>query len=394
MFRPKHLLVGTIALIAAINSSFCSAADDAKPASAKDPVKHGEGDRDNVRRFLPAQPNNNPPGGATTKERVVSAALIWLANHQLDDGNWSLRDYSQRCTDKTCTGQGSVNSDAAATALGLLPLLAAGQTHKTKGPYQAHIRRALQWLIRHQHSDGNLAKGSQQMMYCHGLATIALSEAYGLSADRDVGVAAQGAVNFILAAQNTTDGGWRYNPRDPGDTSVLGWQLTALKSAHMAGLNVGGNVFPLAEKFLDSVAIHDGTEYCYQPGVGSSPSMTAEGLLGRAYLGATNNSRMLTGGVKYLMSHSPDEKLLNIYYWYFGAQVLHLSGGNDWDTWHHKIRDLLIRTQIRDAESCACGSWDPAKDVWGKQGGRLVETSLSALTLEVYCQYLPIFKNR
>ena len=82
----------------------------------------------------------------------------------------------------------------------------------------------------------------QQMMYSHGLATIALCEAYGLTGDRQVGPAAQGAVNFILNAQNPADGGWRYNPRDPGDTSVVGWQLMALKSAHMAGLNVGGSV--------------------------------------------------------------------------------------------------------------------------------------------------------
>ena len=124
--------------------------------------------------------------------------------------------------------------------MGLLPFLAAGQTHKSKGPYKEHILKGIEWLIAHQQPDGNLAKGAQQMMYSHGLATIALSEAYGLSGDKQVGMAAQGAVNFILNAQNAADGGWRYNPKDPGDTSVVGWQLMALKSAHMAGLNVGG----------------------------------------------------------------------------------------------------------------------------------------------------------
>ena len=108
------------------------------------------------------------------------------------------------------------------------------------------------------------------MMYSHGLATIALCETYGLSGDKQVGMAAQGAVNFILSAQNTADGGWRYNPNDPGDTSVVGWQVMALKSAHMAGLNVGGSAFSAAGKWLDAVAVHDGAEYAYQPGNPSS----------------------------------------------------------------------------------------------------------------------------
>ncbi len=104
------------------------------------------------------------------------------------------------------------------------------------------------------------------MMYSHGLATIALSEAYGLSGDKQVGQAAGRAVDFILRAQNKKDGGWRYNPGDAGDTSVVGWQLMALKSAHMAGISFSGDAFNQTSKWLDSVAVHDGTEYSYQPG--------------------------------------------------------------------------------------------------------------------------------
>ena len=39
------------------------------------------------------------------------------------------------------------------------------------------------------------------------------------------------------------------------------------------------------------------------------------------------------------------------------------------------------------------GSWPPEKDAWGKSGGRLMTTSLSTLTLEVYYRYLPLFKT-
>jgi hypothetical protein len=363
MFRKAALFLGAIALIAVGNyhPQICTAGDDVKTAPQKGTAKH-------------------------------VAALLWLARHQAADGSWSMHDYTKQCKDNTCTGQSDISSDAGATALGLLPFLGAGQSHKTRGPYQENARKGIHWLIQHQQPDGNLAKGSNQMMYGHGLATIALTEAYGLTADKNVGMAAQNAVSFIIAAQNPHDGGWRYNPKDPGDTCVLGWQLTALRSAQMAGLDIGQDALANARKFLDSVAIRDGTEYGYQPGTGPSSTMTAVGLLGRQYLGAKPTSTMLTGGTKYLMKNVPDEALRNVYYWYYGTQVVHNMGGTEWDTWNRKIHEILVRTQIRD-DSCAAGSWDPAKDAWGRRGGRLMETSLSALTLEVYYRYLSIFKT-
>jgi hypothetical protein len=343
----------------------------------------GHGDRYNMPGCIGRTPQS---------ERAVNAALVWLANHQLYEGNWSLQHYVARCSDKSCSGTGEILADAGATALGLLPFLAAGQTHKSHGPYKEHIRKGLDWLIRHQQPDGNLAKGAAQMMYSHGLATIALCEAYGLTGDKLVGRAAQGAVNFILAAQNTADGGWRYNPGDPGDTSVVGWQLMALKSAHMAGLNVGGSAFSSTSKWLDAVAVHDGAEYAYQPGQGPSPAMTSVGLLCRQYLGAKRESAMLGNGMSYLMNHLPDDGFPNVYYWYYATQVMHNMSGYEWDAWNHKIRDLLVRTQIRNVGECANGSWAPANDAWGMRGGRLMQTSLSTLTLEVYYRYLPLFK--
>ena len=331
--------------------------------------------------------------GPPLSQHAVNLALAWLARHQLSDGSWSLQDYIRACSDRTCTGPGSVWADAGATALGLLPFLAIGQTHKSHGPYKAQVLRGVQWLIRQQQADGNLAKGAQQMMYSHGLATIALCETYGLSGDKQVGMAAQGAVNFILSAQNTADGGWRYNPNDPGDTSVVGWQLMALTSARMAGLNAGGSAFSAAGKWLDAVAVHDGAEYAYQPGNPSSSAMTSVGLLCRQYLGARRDNPMLSGGMEYLMNRLPDDGFPNIYYWYYGTQVMHNMGGPKWDIWNRKIRNLLVQTQLRDHDACAHGSWPPEKDPWGKSGGRLMTTSLSTLTLEVYYRYLPLFKT-
>ncbi|MEI8376870.1 MAG: hypothetical protein WCJ35_28990, partial [Planctomycetota bacterium] len=55
-------------------------------------------------------------GGTKQSERAVTAALVWLANHQMSDGGWSLQNFDQRCRsgDKTCTGKGGVSADAGA----------------------------------------------------------------------------------------------------------------------------------------------------------------------------------------------------------------------------------------------------------------------------------------
>ena len=42
-------------------------------------------------------------GGTKHTEQAVTAAMIWLVNHQMNDGHWSL-NYKERCDDKTCTG--------------------------------------------------------------------------------------------------------------------------------------------------------------------------------------------------------------------------------------------------------------------------------------------------
>src|SRR5262249_14425023 len=83
----------------------------------------------------------------------------------------------------------------------------------------------------------------------------------------------------------------------------------------------------------------------------------------------------------------------NIYYWYYATQVMHNMADKEWDTWNRKMRKILVTTQ--NSAGCASGSWDPDKpmrDTWGQQGGRIMMTSLSALTLEVYYRYLPLYK--
>ena len=79
-------------------------------------------------------------------------------------------------------------NDTAGTAFGLLPFLAAGITHKTAKSqklvdYSKAVGKAIDWLMARQSKSGNDKGFYGGDMYSHGLATIAMCEAYGLTSD-------------------------------------------------------------------------------------------------------------------------------------------------------------------------------------------------------------------
>ncbi len=337
-------------------------------------------------------------GGTKNTELAVIAALNWFARHRNTNGSWSLSRFSAHCSGNPCTGPGSADSDVAATALSLLTFLAAGETHKTHGPYQPVVNQGIFWLIKHQTHNGNLAADSPAaQMYAHALATITLCEDYGLTKDQKVGDAAAAAVMFIEAAQSRSTGGWRYIPQDPsgGDTSVLGWQIMALHSAQLAGVPVNSLTLENAKRWLGSVCQgHYRGLYSYQPLKEATPTMTAIGMLSWQYLGMRADDPAMVEGKQCLLENLPDNGRRDTYYWYYATQVMHNLLGSDWDGWNRQMRKALIETQCR--QGCAAGSWDPENptlDSWGAQGGRVVTTAFSTLTLEIYYRYLPLYQS-
>jgi hypothetical protein len=336
-------------------------------------------------------------GGTRQSERSVAAALNWIARHQMPDGSWSLKAYKARCKDPSCGAPSTLGDrPGGATALGLLPFLAAGQTHESKGRYRQNIYAGISYLVKNQKKDGDLRMTGGQM-YDHGLATIALCECYGMTGDKIVGRAAQAGLNFIAAAQDPNTGGWWYNPRQPGgDMSVVGWQFMAMKSGLMGYLSVNPIVFERAKVFLRAMSV--GTKGCLGAGSGfgyttpsASPSLSPVGLLCCQYLGAPRTDPAIMEGTAALMRAQPDANAKCIYRWYYATQVMHNQPGPDWDVWNRKMRRVLIETQCKEA-NCAAGSWDPKGDGIAVMGGRLFMTSLSTLTLEVYYRYLPLYK--
>lgn len=331
-------------------------------------------------------------GGTTMTEAAVSRGLRWLANHQNADGSWSLHAFN-RTPGCNCGGTGGSNCDAAGTSLALLPFLGAGQTKET-GRYQSEVSKGLRWMIAHQKPDGDLRAGasSNDGMYAQGQATIVLCEAFAMEGDEELRGPAQKAVDFIVAAQHRA-GGWRYEPGQEGDTSVVGWQLMALQSARAAGLNVPEDTLKLAGHYLDTAQSQDGARYSYQPKQSPTEVMTAEGLLCRIYLGWKKDTPPLLDGADWLAAnHLPERNRPNIYYWYYGTQTMHHLGGANWEQWNNRMRDILVNTQ--ETSGHAAGSWPPMPgDQHASRGGRIYVTALAVCTLEVYYRHLPIFKQ-
>jgi hypothetical protein len=222
------------------------------------------------------------------------------------------------------------------------------------------------------------AEGS---LYTQGLVTMALCRGYGLSRDVTLAEPAQLAIDFIAAAQDPVGGGWRYTPKQPGDTSVLGWQFQALADGAAAGLKVKPEVVKKAVAFLDAVQGDDsGTTYGYVPGSKGGKATTAIGLFVRSRTGWSVGDKRLLAGNKKLVEIGPTKDL---YFDYYATHSLHASEDPAAAGWRKAMREMLAKNQATEGDDR--GSWyDGVQDGAGVPlAGRLYCTSLAAMILEV-----------
>ncbi len=347
----------------------------------------GYGDRNpEARRQLTKQTDPRGLG-----EAAVEAALAWLAKVQRSDGSWNFNDIG------ASPDAGEYDTAMGATGLALLPFLGAGYTHE-HGKYQEVVGNGLKYLVGHMgvtKQGGRLyeANGpSHAHMYSHGIAAMALCEAYGMAETGKLMEPAQLSLNYIEYAQHPENGGWLYTPRQGGDTSVVGWQIMALKSGHMSYLKVDPQVVTKADKWLDFVAWNSNSAYGYRkpedrPADGAT---TAIGLLMRMYLGTPHDDPGLRMGVEALSKAGPHKT--DMYYNYYATQVMRHFEGLAWTQWDNQMRDYLVKEQERQGH--AAGSWMFTGGHGATQGGRLYNTAMATMILEVYYRHLPIYQKK
>jgi len=329
-------------------------------------------------------------GGTQGTEDAVQDGLKWLARNQRSDGSWSLVGPY---------GDGGVSENKpAATAMALLAFMGAGNTHQD-GEYKTNVLKGINAIKKLQNTDGFFADQSvgNQRTYAQAQCTIAICELFGMTGDATLRDMAQKAVRYSEKSQGK-NGGWRYQPREGGDTSVTGWYVMALISARMAGLDVDSEVLEKVHSFLDTVQRYgrttqvnsDGERYAYQSYSLATPSMTAEGMLCRLYLGWNTKDPRINSGAEFLCSQpfSTDSGRISYYYWYYATTSLHHIGGDYWKQWNQSMKQVLPGMQIdRGKEK---GSWPPGEDPHEGGGGRLYTTCFAIYCLESYYRHLPL----
>lgn len=331
-------------------------------------------------------------GGSAASENAVQLGLEWLLSVQHPQGYWDFVSVGP------AGSAGTVNNPIGGTAYALLPFLAAGQTHK-EGSYQKQVGAGLAYLasvgvnapagydLRGMLNKQSKDKEPNEAYYVHGAATLALCEAYGMTNDRRLKKAAEGAVKFIVNSQDPRGGGWRYNPHDAGSTSVTAIQVMALVAAKKAGIKVPDATFKGVMHYLDSVQVDGEGRYGYEINKKKyTGAVTAMALLCRIYCGWGRNDGDMRAGIALLDKAGPYD---NLYSLYFATQVMKNWGGAEWERWNTRFSNDLVAQQ--ETEGPAKGSWKPRTGaIHAKQGGRLLTTALATLTLQVYYRYKPL----
>ncbi|MCK6491394.1 MAG: prenyltransferase [Planctomycetes bacterium] len=301
---------------------------------------------------------------------AVARGLTWLVKAQKADGSFG--------------GTGL-------TGAALLAVLATGSV-PGRGPRGEAAARAVQSLLRQARPDGLIHQqgDGSAPMYNHGLATLALAEVWGESAEPKVRETLRRAVDLIVSTQNQR-GGWRYQPRaDDDDLSVTVMQLMALRAAKDAGLLVPKDCIDLGIAYVKSChnprAQGKDGGFAYTPGGGSGPGRTGAGVTSLQVAG-NYRAGEVQEGVAYLLGFQPlgseEVKEHSWYAWYYATMGIYQAqsagpwGREAWRRWYPAMVGHLCRTQ-HDT---------------GRWGDGVYPTSMALLMLAVPYRCLPVYQR-
>lgn len=324
-------------------------------------------------------------GGKEKAEKAVLAGLRWLKKNQAENGSW-----------------GPQNTPAM-TGLAVLCFLGHGELPDSP-EFGPTIKRGLDWLLEHGTKyQGKMGTGGSlnggPAVYEHAIATYAMGEYYTMTKDERFADVLRNAVGHIVQGQNPV-GGWDYGyakgPRN--DLSVAGWQIQALKAAHLTQLGISG-----VDEALDKSMIFLQRWQGPKGGFGYTGPADTYSLAGVGslciYFWKQEKDAGVRKGIDFIIEETQKDYPVkykgdkaNLYAWYYHTQACLMFGGSAWTKWNRWYQDEICDNQSPD------GSWPPiAGKSPGPQSaadgsGPYYRTTLCVLMLEVFYRYMPINK--
>ncbi|MCG3184555.1 MAG: hypothetical protein ICCCNLDF_02682 [Planctomycetes bacterium] len=407
------------------NSSDRSNGDLAE--NPEDDVRDPQWEREAREREVHFKHRKRVEGTLRANEDRVTAALVWLQDHQNRNGYWSAKDFADDTTRKAASSTGNIEftedcpddtgwegtCDIGLTGLALLAYSGAGYTHKD-GDYRPTCRQAILYLRKVQDNDGCFgSKEDDHFVYNHAIAAMAMADIYGLSGDPVLKPIVEKAIEFVVQSQNPGLG-WRYGVQ-PGtnDSSITSWMVLALHTAVFAGMKADlDKTIKGATAWYAMVTVNvDGEPKTGYDVPGSNnarlrvrrewehnPTLDAVYVkcmlaMGKADKQDATVQALAAKCVKADALPQWELHKIDFYYWYYATRALRAIEGDNWKTWETAVTKVLTENQRgfskldQDAKRTRAtnldehGSWDPV-GAWGTAGGRVYSTAMGALTLE------------
>ncbi len=324
-----------------------------------------------------APPKDDPQ--AREVDAAVRKALTFLQSTQNDDGSWSA----------------SRNAKPAVTALAVMAFLSAGNV-PGEGPYARTVEKGIRAVLKMQGGNGLIATDGHHEMYHHGICTLMLAEAAGMTqgplAD-EVKRKLEKAVALILKAQrkgtssgDPNRGGWRYRVAGyDADMSVTGWQVMALRAAKNLGCDVPPESIDRAVEYLKRSQDRSSGGFCYTPHGGVTVPCTGTAILALEVCGkGQHRSQEVIRGGNFLLRYPPrwGRGVFFFYSLYYCSQATFQLGGNYWDFFRPRLHQTLLPNQR------SSGRWDDPDGIGPNYG-----TAMAVLCLTVEYRFLPIYQR-
>jgi hypothetical protein len=238
-------------------------------------------------------------------------------------------------------------------------------------------------------------------VYEHAIATYAMGEYYTMTKDERYAELLKQAVGYIVTGQ-APDGGWQYEyTKGPdSDTSVSGWQIQALKAAHLTGLGIPGVDETLDKAMLNLKRVQSENGnfgYRKKGDRDKNPSLAGVGVLCTLFWKEAKD-KVVKDGMEFLLQQVEREfpvkykgDKADLYAWYYDTQACLMFGGSPWSKWNHLFQDEIADAQGPD------GSWPPTGGKGHKENepgitSQTYRTTLCILMLEVFYRYMPTNK--